>query len=58
MQSVIEMPEYLKDAKNVGLTEAERCAIIDFLAANPKAGDVIRGAGGARKIRFAAKGKE
>jgi len=30
---------------------------VDFIAANPDAGAEIRGTGGARKIRFAGKGK-
>ncbi len=31
--------------------------MIDFIAANPDAGDVIPGTGGARKLRFGIKGK-
>ena len=31
--------------------------MIDFLAANPTAGTIILGTGGARKVRFAARGK-
>jgi hypothetical protein len=57
MQTVVETPEYLKDAKRAGLSEAERQAIIDFLATRPDAGDEMPGTGGARKVRFAAKGK-
>lgn len=30
---------------------------MDFIAANPMAGDEIRDAGGARKVRFAGKGR-
>ena len=57
MQSVVETPEYLKDAKQAGLSEEERAAIVAYLAKNPEAGDEIRGTGGARKVRFAGKGK-
>src|SRR5262245_2301149 len=57
MHTVVETPGYLKDAKQAGLSNEEQQAIIDFIAANPKAGDEIRGTGGARKLRFAAKGK-
>ncbi len=57
MQTVVETPEYLKDAKMAGLSEEERRAIIDFMAATPDAGDEMPGTGGARKVRFAAKGK-
>jgi hypothetical protein len=57
MQSVIETPDYLSDAKAAGVTEAERGLIVDMLAANPTAGDEIAGSGGARKVRFAGRGK-
>jgi mRNA-degrading endonuclease RelE of RelBE toxin-antitoxin system len=57
MQSVIETENYLRDAKDVGLPEKERTAIVDFIADNPEAGKEIKGTGGARKIRFAGKGK-
>ena len=57
MQTIIETPFYLQDAKAVGLSDKERVEIVNFLAANPKAGNEIKGTGGARKIRFAGKGK-
>lgn len=37
--------------------KAERDAILDFIAEHPAAGDLIRGSGGARKFRFAGRGK-
>lgn len=57
MQTVIETPGYLSDAKALGLTETERAAIVTWIAAHPEAGDMIEGTGGARKVRFAGKGK-
>ena len=57
MQTVIETALYLQDAKDVGLTDQERIAIVSFVAAYPDAGDEIKGTGGARKIRFAGRGK-
>ena len=57
MHVVIETPDYLADAKAAGLTEADRQKIILTLAANPMAGDEIPGTGGARKVRFAGRGK-
>ena len=57
MQSVIETPDYLADAKAAGISEAEREKIIATLAANPAAGVDIPGTGGARKVRFAGRGK-
>ncbi len=57
MHAVIETPGYLRDARDAGLTEEERAAIVWYLAAHPDAGDEIRGTSGARKIRFAGRGK-
>ena len=57
MQTVIETADFIKDAKAAGLSEEDRKAIVDFMAENPMAGDEMAGTGGARKVRFAAKGK-
>ncbi|MGL4440958.1 MAG: type II toxin-antitoxin system RelE/ParE family toxin [Bosea sp. (in: a-proteobacteria)] len=57
MQSVFETPSFLADTRQAGLTEAERLSIVDFIAANPDAGVEIAGSGGARKLRFAGRGK-
>ena len=56
LHTVVEMPEYLSRARSL-LSESDRDAIVDALAANPTAGDLIVGSGGARKLRWAAKGK-
>lgn len=39
------------------MPETERADIVSWLAANPESGDVIEGTGGARKLRFAGRGK-
>ena len=57
MHSVLETPDYLADAKGAGITDAERRMTVETLAANPAAGDEIPGTGGARKLRFAGRGK-
>jgi hypothetical protein len=57
MQTVVETPAYLSAAKDAGVSEDERTAIVDMLAAEPMAGDVMPGCGGARKMRVAGKGK-
>ena len=57
MHTVVETEDYLKDAKQAGLTKDEREAIVDFIAENPMAGAEIPGTGGARKVRFAARSK-
>ncbi|MGH7079569.1 MAG: type II toxin-antitoxin system RelE/ParE family toxin [Acetobacteraceae bacterium] len=54
---MIETPDFLADAKRAGLTEAERMKIVAKLASERMAGDEIPGTGGARKVRFAGRGK-
>ena len=57
MQTVVELPEFIKCAKKLGLSEEEREAIVDLIASNPMIGDEISGTGGMRKLRIAGKGK-
>ena len=57
MQTVVETEAYLRDAKAAILSDDERKEIVNFIAANPDAGHEIPGTGGARKVRFAGKGK-
>ena len=57
MHTVVETPEYLAAAKKAGMSDSERLAAVDYIAANPSAGDVIEGSGGARKVRVAREGK-
>lgn len=55
--TVVETADFASDARTAGLSEEERRVIADFLAEHPTAGDVIPGTGGARKVRFAGRGK-
>jgi hypothetical protein len=57
MQTIIETPAYLSDAKALGPTDAERTAIVDYIAQHPSAGEVMSGTGVARKVRFGGRGK-
>ena len=57
MHAVVETPTFLRAADREGLTEAERAAIVDRLAADPAAGDEIPGTGGCRKLRFGGRGR-
>jgi hypothetical protein len=57
LQTVVETPAFLSDARSVGLTTKERLAIVVWIASNPESGEVIEGTGGARKVRFAGRGK-
>ena len=56
--TVTELPEYIRRANEL-LNEAERKSVIDYLAAHPRAGDIMEGTGGIRKLRWArgSKGK-
>jgi hypothetical protein len=57
MQTVIETPAFLDDAKALHLTEIERAIIVDYIAQHPSAGEGMPGTGGARKVRFGGRGK-
>jgi hypothetical protein len=54
--SVVETPSYIADAEKT-LTEADRNAVIDLLAANPLSGVLIKGTGGLRKMRIGLEGR-
>ncbi len=57
MQTVIEHPTFIKQAAKIW-AEDELHAFIDWIAANPLAGDVIQGSkAGARKVRWQASGR-
>ncbi len=54
--TVAETPEYLRCAARL-LQEAERIAIVEFLASRPRAGDLMQGTGGVRKLRWRRDGR-
>jgi hypothetical protein len=54
--SVIETPEFLVAAGRL-MEEPERNALVDYVANHPAAGDLIRGTGGVRKLRWAFGGR-
>jgi hypothetical protein len=54
--TVGEMPEYVRRATKL-LSESERSELIDHVAANPRAGDLVQGTGGVRKLRWARGGR-
>ncbi|HKW54313.1 MAG TPA: type II toxin-antitoxin system RelE/ParE family toxin [Stellaceae bacterium] len=37
--------------------DEERASLVDYLAYNPTAGDLVRGTGGVRKLRWALEGR-
>lgn len=54
--TVAEMPEYQRRAERL-LSGAQRWDLVSYLAAFPKAGDLIRETGGIRKLRWARSGQ-
>ena len=53
MKTVAETSIFQRYASEVW-TDAERVEFINWIAANPEAGDLIRGSGGCRKVRWSA----
>ncbi|GFM31026.1 type II toxin-antitoxin system RelE/ParE family toxin [Novosphingobium sp. PY1] len=53
LQTVVELPEFLRRAKAI-MSDKERTALVDYLAANPEAGVSL--GGGLRKVRIAREG--
>lgn len=56
MQTVLETPIFTRRADAL-LSAEDRADLIATLAANPKAGAIIPGLGGIRKLRFAPSGQ-
>lgn len=56
LTTIAELPEYIRRANEL-LSEAERKAVIDYLAAHSLNGDIMEGTGGIRKLRWATGGK-
>jgi hypothetical protein len=54
MHTVVLTPTFLQDCSRAGVSESELAAMVARVAAEPLAGDVIPGTGGARKLRFGA----
>lgn len=55
MLTVVETDEFCIWAEKVW-SDSEREAFVDWIAANPEAGDVIPGSGGCRKVRWSRAG--
>jgi hypothetical protein len=54
--SVVETPEFLTAMRRI-MDEEERGLLVDYLARNPLAGDIVQGTGGVRKLRWALEGR-
>lgn len=51
--TVVETPEFIRRSEAL-FGDAERLRIVDVLSIDPEAGDLIRGTGGLRKLRWAS----
>ena len=56
-RTFIEVPIFTKKWQELGLTDEELRELENILLENPKAGDVIQGTGGLRKIRVSVENK-
>ena len=54
--SVVETPEFLSATRKL-MDDDERALLVDYLAHNPMAGDLVQGTGGIRKVRWALDGR-
>ncbi|TMV43361.1 addiction module toxin RelE [Thioclava sp. BHET1] len=57
MQSVIQTPTFLAQAKRCGLSDDEIQRIVSVIALDPEAGAIMSNTGGARKLRHAREGQ-
>jgi hypothetical protein len=54
--TVVEMPEFVRQSEGT-VSEQERLALITFLSRHPKAGVIMPGTGGVRKLRMGLHGR-
>jgi hypothetical protein len=53
LHEIVETPIYLAAARRAGMDEDDREFVASYIAANPQAGDLIKGSNGVRKVRIA-----
>lgn len=54
--TIVELPEFIRKASGL-LSESKRVELINYLSSYPKAGEIMTGTGGIRKIRWARGGR-
>lgn len=54
--TVVETVRFLKDIEGL-MPESDRARLVEFIGANPEAGDLIPETGGVRKLRWALPGR-
>jgi hypothetical protein len=56
-KTVIETSLFIATAKEAGISDDLRQFMVETIADDPMAGDIMKGTGGCRKVRFAGRGK-
>ena len=56
MLTIAEVPEYIRRSEKL-LSDGDRRDVVNYLAAHPKAGDLMEGTGGVRKLRWGRGGQ-
>lgn len=56
MITVAELPEFIRRSEKL-LSSAERLDVVSYLSEHPKAGDLIEGTRGVRKLRWGRGGR-
>jgi hypothetical protein len=56
-KTVIETSLFIATAKEAGVSDDLRQFMVETIADDPMAGDIMKGTGGCRKVRFAGRGK-
>jgi len=56
-KTVIETSLFIAAAKEAGISDHLRQFMVETIADDPMAGDIMKGTGGCRKVRFAGRGK-
>lgn len=56
MMTIAEVPEFIRRAEKL-LSNQERRDLMEYLAAHPRAGDLMEGTGGVRKLRWRQGGR-
>ena len=54
--TVVETVQFLRDADGL-MSDPDRDRLVEFVGANPEAGDLMPGTGGVRKLRWALPGR-
>lgn len=54
--TVVETPEFLAATRKL-MSDDERALLVDYLSLHPTEGDLIKGAGGVRKLRWGLEGR-